>query len=100
MIAPAVAGVHPGSCPLLEETTMKTATTLVACAAFALAAASVNAQDKKDMSKDKPMTSQECKDYMAMAAKDAKMKDAKKDTMCSDMMKKDGGAMKSDAPKK
>jgi uncharacterized protein YutE (UPF0331/DUF86 family) len=79
---------------------MKTAATLVACAAFALAAVSANAQDKKDASKDKPMTAQECKDYMAMAAKDAKMKDAKKDTMCNDMMKKDGGAMKSDATKK
>jgi len=86
---------------------MKKAATLVACAAFALAAASANAQDKKDaMSKDKPMTMQECKDYMGMAAKDAKMKDAKKDTMCGDMMKKDGGmmkdggAMKSDATKK
>jgi hypothetical protein len=37
---------------------------------------------------------QECKDYMAMAAKDTTKKDAKKDTMCADMMKKE------EAPKK
>ena len=97
MIAPAASGglsriaVHFGG----ED--MRKAAMLVACVALALGAASANAQDK---SKDKAMTAQECKDYMAMAAKDAKMKDAKKDTMCNDMMKKDGGAMKSDAPKK
>ena len=63
------------------------------------------AQDAKkdDMSKDamKPMTAQECKDYMAMAAKDATKKDSKKETMCADMAKKDGAMMKKDeAPKK
>jgi hypothetical protein len=74
------------------------------CAALALACGTAAAQDKKDAMKDtaKPMTMQECKDYTAMATKDAKMKDAKKDTMCADMMKKDGGMMKKDdmAPKK
>jgi hypothetical protein len=75
------------------------------CAALALAGGTVAAQDaKKDaMSKDamKPMTAQECKDYMAMAAKDATKKDSQKDTMCADMAKKDSGMMKKDdAPKK
>ena len=72
------------------------------CAALALASGSVAAQDaKKDASKDaKPMTEQECKDYMAMAAKDTTKKDAQKDTMCSDMAKKGGGMKKDEAPKK
>ena len=75
------------------------------CAALALAGGTAAAQDaKKDaMSKDamKPMTAQECKDYMAMAAKDAMKKDSQKDTMCADMAKKDSGMMKKDdAPKK
>ena len=41
----------------------------------------------------KPMTMQECKDHMAMTKKDGMKKDdamMKKDTMCADMMKKDG----------
>ena len=75
------------------------------CAALALAGGTATAQDaKKDaMSKDamKPMTAQDCKDYMAMAAKDSMKKDAQKDTMCADMAKKDSGMMKKDeAPKK
>jgi len=76
------------------------------CAALALAGGTVTAQDvKKDaMSKDamKPMTAQECKDYMAMAAKDAMKKDSQKDTMCANMAKKDSGMMKKEeeAPKK
>jgi hypothetical protein len=75
------------------------------CAVLALAGGTAAAQDaKKDaMSKDamKPMTAQECKDYMAMAAKDAMKKDSQKDTMCADMAKKDSGMMKKDeAPKK
>ena len=75
------------------------------CAALALAGGTVAAQEaKKDaMSKDamKPMTAQECKDYMAMAAKDAMKKDSQKDTMCANMAKKDSGMMKKDdAPKK
>ena len=77
---------------------------LAVCAALALVTGTVNAQDtKKDsMSKGamKPMTMQECNDYMAMAKKDAAKKDAAKDSMCADMMKKDGGMMKSDAMKK
>ena len=78
---------------------------LVLCAALALVAGTVGAQDmKKDsMSKGamKPMTMKECDDYMAVAAKDAMKKDANKDKMCADMMKKDGGMMKKEAaPKK
>ena len=78
---------------------------LAICAALALAAGTVAAQEAKkdDMSKDamKPMTAQECKDYMAMAAKDATKKDSKKETMCADMAKKDSAMMKKDeAPKK
>lgn len=80
------------------------------CALVAFSIGSVTAQDmKKDqMAKDpsaKPMTMQECKDHMAMQKTDAQKKDAammKKDEMCADMMKKEGGAMKKDdtAPKK
>ena len=74
------------------------------CAALALAGGTAAQDAKKDaMSKDamKPMTAQECKDYMAMAAKDAMKKDSQKDTMCADMAKKDSGMMKKDeAPKK
>lgn len=66
-----------------------------------LVAASAGAADdammkKNDaMAKDgmaKPMTMQECKDYMAMTKDGMKKDDAmmKKDTMCADMMKKDG----------
>jgi len=88
----------------LSEDDVKRLSAAIVCLALA---GGVAAQDmKKDsMSKDamKPMTMQECKDYMAMATKDAKMKDAKKDTMCNDMMKKDSSMMmKKDeaAPKK
>ena len=77
---------------------------LALCAALALVAGTVAAQDaKKDsMSKGamKPMTMQECNDYMAMAKKDAAKKDASKDTMCADMMKKEGGMMKGDSTMK
>ena len=73
---------------------MKTLTAPLLCACLALAAGGVAAQDamKKAPMKDgatKPMTMQECTDYMAMAKKDATKKDAKKDTMCTDMMNKD-----------
>ncbi len=50
-----------------------------------------NAMAKDGM--DKPMTMQECKNHLAMAKKDGMKKDdamMKKDTMCADMMKKDG----------
>ena len=78
---------------------------LALCAALALFAGTVAAQDAKKDSMQKgamkPMTMKECNDYMAMAAKDAAKKDASKDTMCADMMKKDGGMMKKEAaPKK
>lgn len=68
------------------------------CACMALVAGGAAAQDamkkadpmmKKDAMATKPMTMQECTDYMAMAKKDATKKDAKKDTMCTDMMNKD-----------
>ena len=79
-----------------------TATLLSGC--FALAATSAFAADemkKTDgMMKDHPMTMQECKDHMAMAKKDGMKKDdamMKKDTMCGDMMKKDGMMKKDDA---
>ena len=74
------------------------------CAVLSLVAGSVAGQEaKKDsMSKEamKPMTMQECKDYTAMAGKDATKKDSKKDTLCADMMKKEGGKMKSDSSMK
>ena len=74
------------------------------CAVLSLVAGSVAGQEaKKDsMSKEamKPMTMQECKDYTAMAGKDATKKDSKKDTLCADMMKKEGGMMKSDSSMK
>ena len=75
---------------------MKTFVAPLLCACMALAAGGAVAQDamKKAPMKDaapamKPMTMQECTDYMAMAKKDATKKDAKKDTMCTDMMAKD-----------
>ena len=77
------------------------ATLLTAC--FSFAAGSALAQDamkKDDMMMKKEMTAQECKDHMAMAKKDGMKKDdmsMKKDTMCDDMMKKDGMMKKDDA---
>ena len=81
---------------------MKTILKVLMCTGFALAAHGVIAQDamkKGDaMGKDsmmKPVTMQQCKDHMAMARTDAMKKDdamMKRDTMCSDMMKKDGTA--------
>ncbi len=76
---------------------MKTLTAPLLCACLALAAGGVAAQDamKKAPMKDgamKPMTMQECKDHMAMAAKPGTKKDdamMKKDAMCADMMKQD-----------
>lgn len=80
---------------------MKTLATALMCACVALATGGAAAQDatKKDdpMGKDakmmKSMTMQECKDHMAMSTKEGVKKDdamMKKDTMCADMMKKDG----------
>ena len=69
---------------------MKTLASLSIACCLGLAAAGVAAQDK--MSKDAPkkdMTAQECKDYMAAAAKDAKMKDAAKDAKCKEMADKE-----------
>ena len=72
------------------------------CAGFLLAVGSVGAQDAmkkndttaKDGMMDKSaMTMAQCKDHMAMATKDGMKRDnamMKKDTMCADMMKKDG----------
>lgn len=76
---------------------MKLITTLLMSACLAVAGNAI-AQDKKA---DKPMTMtmKDCTDYMDMAKKDAMKKDAKKDTMCADMMKKEG-AMKKDDKKK
>ena len=72
---------------------MKTFTASLLCACMTLAAGGVAAQDaKKAPMKDgatKPMTMTECNDYMAMAKKDVTKKDAKKDTMCTEMMKAD-----------
>ena len=79
---------------------MKTLATTLICACMALAAGGAASQDMKkqdSMAKDgmmaKPMTMQECKDHMAMSNKAGVKKDdamMKKDTMCTDMMKKDG----------
>ncbi len=86
---------------------MKALAATLICAAMALGAGSASAADdamtkkpdgmaKDNMMKDgmgKPMTLQECKDHMAMSKKDGMKKDdamMKKDTMCDDMMKKDG----------
>ncbi len=69
---------------------MKTIAASLFCTCLALAAGGVAAQDKKMApAPAKPMSMQECNDYMAMAKKDAKKKDAKKDTMCADMMNKE-----------
>ncbi len=69
---------------------MKTITASFFCTCLALAAGGVAAQDKKPApAAPKPMSMQECNDYTAMAKKDATKKDAKKDTMCADMMNKE-----------
>lgn len=73
---------------------MKIITQALMCACMTLAAGGVAAQDamKKAPMKDgmsKPMTMQDCKDYMEMAKKDAMKKDAAKETACTDMMAKD-----------
>jgi hypothetical protein len=82
---------------------MDTFSTAVAAACLALCASGAWAQDpmkKGDaMAKDgmmkKEMTSQECKDHMAMRKKEGVKKDdamMKKDAECAAMMKKDGMA--------
>ena len=79
---------------------MKILTTAMMCACVALATNGATGQDamKKDdpMAKDgkmtKSMTMQECKDHMAMSAKEGVKKDdatMTKDAMCADMTKKD-----------
>jgi len=82
---------------------MKTFTTALMSACLVLSAGSALAMD--DMKKGDTMTMQQCKDHMAMAKKDGMKKYnsmMKKDTMCADMMKKNGmmnggtGAMQSD----
>ena len=83
---------------------MKTLSLVLLSSCLSLAAAGSFAQDamkKSDgmakdgmMNKD-AMTMQQCKDHMAMAKKDGMKKDEmmmKKDTMCADMMKKEGAA--------
>ena len=85
-----------------HETILNKLTTALMCAGFLLAVGSVGAQDAmkkndttaKDGMMDKSaMTMAQCKDHMAMATKDGMKRDnamMKKDTMCADMMKKDG----------
>jgi len=77
---------------------MKMSARILFCACVALASTGAVAQDpmkKGDaMSKDgmaKSMTTQECKDHMAMAKDNMKKDDAamKKDAMCTEMMNKD-----------
>lgn len=70
---------------------MKTLASVSIACCLGLAAAGVAAQDKmsKDAPKPKEMTAQECKDYTAAAAKDAKMKDAAKDAKCKEMADKE-----------
>lgn len=81
---------------------MNALTLTIASVSLAVAAASAGAADDTMMNKnnamakdgmDKPLTMQDCKDHMAMAKKDGMKKDdamMKKDTMCANMMKKDG----------
>ena len=67
---------------------MKTLASISIACCLGLAAAGVSAQ-MKDAPKPKEMTMQECKDYMTASGKDAKMKDAMKDTKCKEMMDKE-----------
>lgn len=76
---------------------MKLLATLLTSVCLAVAGNAV-AQDKK-AEKPMTMTMKECADYTEMAKKDAAKKDAKKETICADMMKKEGAAKK-DAVKK
>lgn len=72
---------------------MKTIATALICVSIALVTGGVAAQDsskKSDPAAKGSMTTQECKDHMAMAKKgEMKMDDAHM-KMCADMMKKDG----------
>lgn len=72
---------------------MKTLSTILMSGCLALAAGGASAAAHME----KKMTTQECKDHMAMYKSGAKKDDTmmKKDTMCADMMKTDG-AMKKD----
>ena len=81
---------------------MKTLSSLVTSGCLALStggafAAAHTEAGKKDATKS-DMSMQQCKDHMAMAKPGMKKDDAmtKKDTMCADMMKGHGGAMKKD----
>ena len=67
---------------------MKTLASVSIACCLGLATATVGAQ-MKDAPKPKEMTAQECKDYMAAAAKDAKMKDTAKDAKCKEMAGKE-----------
>lgn len=84
---------------------MNTLVTALMCGCMALAAGGAVAQDpvKKDgsMAKEgmttKSMSMQECNEHMAISTKDRTKKDdamMKKDAMCAEMMKKDGGTKK------
>lgn len=70
---------------------MKTLASISIACCLGLAAAGVAAQDKmsKDAPKPKEMTAADCKTYMDAAAKDAKMKDAAKDTQCKALADKE-----------
>lgn len=73
---------------------MKTLSTILMSGCLALAAGGAFAAAHME----KKMTMQECKDHMAMNKSGAKKDDAmmKKHTMCTDMMKTDGGMMNKD----
>ena len=67
---------------------MKTVAASLMCACFVLAAGGVAAQDAKP----KAMTLQQCKDHMAMRAKDGMKPDPKMkktDVLCADMIDRD-----------
>jgi hypothetical protein len=65
---------------------MKAFVTLTMACCLSVGAGMAAAQDKSAMKKE--MTAADCKSYMDMAAKDAKMKDASKDAACKAMMDK------------
>ena len=72
---------------------MKALSMMTACLAVVAGSAFAMDDMKKDgMAKD-PMTMQKCKDHMAMVKPGMKKDDVimKKDTLCADMKKKDGG---------
>ncbi|MBT2305340.1 hypothetical protein J7E70_33605 [Variovorax paradoxus] len=87
---------------------MKVTAASLLCVSLALAGTTGSAQDAtkkdgtdKDSGSSMVMTVQQCREHMATSAKAGMKKDdamVRKDTMCDDLMKKEGPRVTGDAP--